>query len=400
MGKKLMVVTALIVLSPIFLSSWLYYNNEGSNLVTAKGSKLYIGEREFTFLGANSFELWQYTLKEITEILDTAHQYGLRVIRVFLGGTAFENPLGTYNTWNLKKLDYILAYCRLKGIYVIVTLRDNNWNEDVYWQEEDGSVNKTKMYTDPETIEAYKQFITYVLGRVNAYNYRTYRKDPTILAWDICNEPDLTVKDEQLKNYVEEITGHVRSMDSRHLVTVGLQNQENIDVVSSFVDFISIHSYPDEGKIENLMAVANKPAILEEFGANKTIYTEEKQTELYGAYLNAAYTANMSGAMFWNLGLGHNPWDCWPGGDTHLFNLLEHSETWLTGTYAPSMLDYPFFFVGSTIQVLVAHSAYVTIGLLAIAVILVGILFLSRKVRKGGEIPEKFKVEFSLRGDY
>jgi len=391
--RKLIVVAVLTLTIVLPYASWRLYDIHTSGLVVARGSKLYIGERQFTFLGANSFELWQYSLKEITEILDIAHQHGLRVVRVFLGGTAFEKPLGTYNEWNLRKLDYILAYCRLKGMYVIVTLRDNNWIEDVYWNETDGTVNKTRMYTNPEMIEAYKRFISHVLGRTNVYNFKTYKNDPTILGWDICNEPDITVPSQTLEKWVREIADYIRSIDQRHLITVGVWSQSNTEPIQSIVDFISVHSYPDEnGQISLTRPSLTRPIILEEYGADKN-FTKEKQVEIYRTYLQIASATNMSGVMFWNLGLGHNPWDRWIDQDAYLFTLIKNDAgTWLTDTYVTSSIDYVFFSTGSSVQVLVEHSAYVTIGILASAAIIAGFLFLCKKLRKGPEIPEEFRL--------
>ena len=388
--KRTVALPIIVTVSlTIIISSWLVYDKSASDLVTIKDSHLYIGEKQFTFLGANSFELWQYSLANITQILDVAHEQGIRVTRVFLGGTAFEEPLGTYNEWNLKKLDYVLAYSRLKGMYVIVTLRDNNWIEDVYWNET-GTVNKMKMYTDPKMIEAYKKFIDVVLNRVNAYNYRTYRNDPTILAWDLCNEPDITVRDSSLEAYVKEVSNHIKSIDSKHLITVGLCYKPNVELVEDFVDFNSVHSYPDEeGQIEDITYSSNKPAILGEFGVHKTWFPDDVEATIYEAYLDKASANNMSGVMFWNLGLGHNLWDRWIGSDSHLFNTFTNGQ-WTLETYQPSLVDYFFFNIGSSVQLLSSHGGVVALGLLVIAAVAGTAILLSWRLRKNDEIPKKF----------
>lgn len=383
--KRIVVIVVSLI---IIISSWLVYDKGASGLVTVKDSHLHVGEKQLTFLGANSFELWQYSLTNITKILDVAHEQGIRVTRVFLGGTAFEEPLGTYNEWNLKKLDYVLAYSRMKGMYVIVTLRDNNWIEDVYWNE-NGTVNKTKMYTDPEMVEAYKKFIGAVLNRVNAYNYRTYRNDPTIMAWDLCNEPDITVGSPNLEAYVKEVSNHIKAIDSKHLVTVGLWRKENIELVEDFVDFNSVHSYPnEEGWIEDISSSFGKPTILGEFGVNKTWFPTKIEAIIYEAYLDEARN-DMSGVMFWNLGLGHNPWDRWIDSDSHLFNTFKNGQ-WTLETYHPSLGDHFFFNIGSSVQLLSSHGGVVALILLVVATIVGTAILLLGRLRKNDEIPEKF----------
>ncbi len=398
MRRRLLAVALITVLVPaVFYAAWTAHNNDLSGLVVARGSKLYVGDEEFRFLGANSFELWWYSPDEIREVIDTAHRHGIRVIRVFLGGTAFENPVGTYNEWNFKKLDYILAYCRLRGMYVIITLRDNNWAEDVYWVEADGTVNKTRMYTDPETIETFKRFISHVLNRVNVYNFRVYKRDPTILAWDVCNEPDGTVSDpDVLRRWVAEIVDYIKSIDSVHLVTVGLMDVANVEVIYDLVDVVSVHSYPSkEGDVdvEGLLSLnVDKPVILEEFGASQSL-PRDVQAEVYETYLTLASENGFSGAMFWNLGLGHNVWDRWPEEDSHIFSVLDgQSGHWSVNTYHPSVLDRLFFSTGSSIQFMAKHSPLVTASAFVAALTVSILLLLVKKRRSVGEIPEEFSV--------
>ena len=131
-----------------------------------------------------------------------------------------------------------------------------------------------------------------------------------------------------------------------------------------------------------------KPAILGEFGINKTWFPGDVEATFYEAYLHKASTNDMS-AMFWNLGLGHNPWDRWIGSDDHLFDTFKNGQ-WSLETYQPSLVDYFFFNIGSSVQLLSAHGGVVALSLLVIASIVGTAILLSWRLKKDDEIPEKF----------
>jgi len=153
-----------------------------------------------------------------------------------------------------------------------------------------------------------------------------------------------------------------------------------VKYISSFVDFVSIHHYPDsEGNIGNFgLLPVDRPVVLEEFGVNRTCFARDKEAEIYRAYLDEAVRKNMSGAMFWNLGLGNNSWDRWEDQDRHLFDVVGSSPLFVN-TLRPSISDRIFFSVGSNVQFLLSNSGHVTSILITIAVIVgVGFVLLRR----------------------
>lgn len=81
-------------------------------------------------------------------------------------------------------------------------------------------------FTDAGARRLYKQHVATVLGRVNSINGRRYSHDPTILAWSLINEPRceswLVAQCRQaLQAWVEEMAAYVKSLDPRHLLTIG-----------------------------------------------------------------------------------------------------------------------------------------------------------------------------------
>lgn len=72
----------------------------------------------------------------------------------------------------------------------------------------------------------YKNNARFLLSRVNSINGRVYKEDPTILAWNLINEPrcekwvtpDCPAK---LNAWYSKMAGYVKSVDRNHLVSSG-----------------------------------------------------------------------------------------------------------------------------------------------------------------------------------
>jgi mannan endo-1,4-beta-mannosidase len=52
-----------------------------------------------------------------------------------------------------------------------------------------GATSPLQFYTEAPIKDMYKAFVQTVIARVNTINGRTYRDDPTIMAWNLINEP-------------------------------------------------------------------------------------------------------------------------------------------------------------------------------------------------------------------
>jgi mannan endo-1,4-beta-mannosidase len=70
------------------------------------------------------------------------------------------------------------------------------------------------------------------MSRRNTVNGRLYTEDPTIMTWQLANEPqaegfasELFPKDE-LFPWVERISAYIRSMAPKQLINVGLESKQ------------------------------------------------------------------------------------------------------------------------------------------------------------------------------
>ena len=198
-----------------------------TNFVSRNGTQLRLDGVRFRFTGvniynANSNGLCRYAMNgpQLGDSL-TAIGAGNRVIRSF-----FFQQLATTNgagrDWTA--FDRTLATARAHGDKVVATLIDQWGNcgsmtpggfKDASWYE------SGYKQPDPVGLVSYRDFVGQIVTR--------YRNDPTILAWQLVNEPeagDCSVVPEPtahdlLKSFAADVSGLVKSIDPRHLVSLG-----------------------------------------------------------------------------------------------------------------------------------------------------------------------------------
>ena len=86
--------------------------------------------------------------------------------------------------------------------------------------------NKDLFYSSACARSIYQDYVRYVLTRVNTYTGVAYRDDPTILAWELANEPrcenaSRCGRGDLLYQWAGEMSRFVKGLDSRHMVALG-----------------------------------------------------------------------------------------------------------------------------------------------------------------------------------
>ena len=91
-----------------------------------------------------------------------------------------------------------------------------------------------------------------MLARRNPLTGRDYRDEPTIMAWDLMNEPDIHPIP-LLVDWVSDMSAYVKSLDPAHLVTTGRANiaEPFADLDVATVDFGTWHGYATYEKLSN-----------------------------------------------------------------------------------------------------------------------------------------------------
>ncbi|CAA0827134.1 Mannan endo-1-4-beta-mannosidase 7 [Striga hermonthica] len=338
-----------------------------SGFVGTRGSQFVLNGRPLYFNGFNAYWLMYMgsdnsTRDKVTDTFEEASKYGMNVARTWAfsdgGYRALQTSPGLYNEDMFKGLDFVVSEAKRHGIYLILTLV-NNWEgfggkrQYVQWARDQGQYmnNDDDFFTSPITKGYYKNHVKAVLTRVNSITGVAYKDEPTILGWELMNEPrcqsDLSGK--AIQDWVAEMSAHVKSIDTNHLVEIGMegfygesvpekkQNNPGYEVGTDFisnnlvpqVDFATIHIYPDqwfvapgsseegqaefvekwiEEHVEDTKNIVRKPLLVTEFGksSRSSGYNVQARDDYLGNVYGSVYRCARSGgpcggALFWQV---------------------------------------------------------------------------------------------------
>ncbi len=299
--------------------------------IRVSGLNLTAGNKLFRFIGANTANFGYYREYglSIEEAVKAAKANGITVLRIYLG-------FGR-DTWGGKpfeEYDKVLDIAARNDVYIIATLTDGCCFGGDPSQTSDEYFARFPYLnmTSESSLAAFEEYIESVLLRKNTVNGKLYRDDPTILAWDVANEPALQLfSHSEFNVWLGKVTTYIKSLDPNHLITIGVNT--GVDVYNSpgshyealnvsGLDFYSIHH-----NLPNYQAVASnldsiryriemframgKPVVLEEFGVgSERIFPQGVDNNKLNAWLQAyqdqldtAFSAGASGAMFWGWGV-------------------------------------------------------------------------------------------------
>lgn len=307
-----------------------FIGRRGHNF-TRKGSTFY-------FAGTNNYYLHYQSEFMVDDVLNNAVAMKLPVVRMwgFLDGAGangfvMQSSPGVYPEDGYERFDYTVWKAEKLGLKLVVVLV-NNWDDfggmDQYvsWF---GASGHDDFYSNTQIKNAYKAYVRHFLHRRNRYTGRLMINEPSIMTWELANEPrcqsDLT--GDTLLQWVREMSTFIKSMDRNHLVAVGDEGWYNIpgnpdwtrngsqgvDWVRNnslpTIDYGTLHLYPDYWGQTNDWALQwitdhitdghalNKPVVLEEYGwldltARDTIYQ---------GWTDAVYKHGGNGDQFWIL---------------------------------------------------------------------------------------------------
>ena len=207
----------LIAFSMVF-QPWFFQRAEagtghGYEFVKQAGPELRLHGKIFRFAGTNNYYLMYKSQFMVDDVLETAAASGFRVLRAWASleignqdgsnstdgktdGVYFQYWDGTAPAYNdgadgLERLDYVVYKAGQLGIRLVFPLV-NNWSAfggmDQYVRWANGQYHD-QFYTDPTIRTWFKNWIQHLLNRTNTYTGLKYKDDPTIMTWELGNEP-------------------------------------------------------------------------------------------------------------------------------------------------------------------------------------------------------------------
>ncbi|MET0411306.1 MAG: cellulase family glycosylhydrolase [Polyangiaceae bacterium] len=341
--------------------------------------------KPFCFAGTNNYYLNFKSQEMVDDVLEQSRAMGLQVVRTwgFIDRGSLDGSVPSvdgeghkdqvyFQYWDsranapayndgadgLVRLDYLLAKARAEGLRVLLVLT-NNWkdfggmNQYLEWFD---LAHHHQFYTDVRARQAYKDWVSHLVHRVNTITKVAYKDDPTIFAWELANEPRCRnygpydraqdCQSTMLTSWAGEMSAYIKSIDPNHLVSVGDEGffaradglvgsgwqytgADGVDhealLALPAVDFGTFHLYPDSWKVDTAWGnqwivdhiaaaqAANKPTILEEYGVeverdarNQVTGGFERRRSAYINWNELMLQRGGSASMFWIL-VGKEP---------------------------------------------------------------------------------------------
>lgn len=374
-----------------------------------KDNKQYLIAGTNYWYGSNLSALGKEGRERVKRELDFLKSLGINNLRVQAcseGGDdikfgvkpSLQPQQGVYNAKLFDGLDFFLNELAKRDITAVLAL-NNYWSwtggmaEYVSWNGGDsvpypssavpGSWSTYMKYTDQfytnkAAVEAFRQHIKVMLNRKNNYSGILYKEDPTIMAWQLANEPRGGSSVEErtnLINWIHETSAYIKSLDSNHMVTTGSEGSvghhwiiEDFEKANNCksIDYLTYHLWPQNwswynpekpdstidysieqaGKyIDEHEAIAkelNKPAVLEEFGLARDYgyFTPDSSSTYKEKFFKWVFnkTADMakngactSGSNFWGWsgeGKIARPGELWQPGDDFIGDPPHEAQGW------------------------------------------------------------------------
>lgn len=229
----------------------------------------------------------EFDIEIIEKDFDIIQDAGLNTIRIFVQYEDF----GKANVQQdkLEKLQQVLDAAETKKLKVVLTLFDFYGNYEI--------LDWTLTQRHAETIVS------------------SFKNHDAIVAWDIKNEPNLDFESRGKENvlaWLESMISLVKSIDSKHMVTIGWSNTESAHLLQDKLDFVSFHYYEDKADFEqsylDLKAkITDKSIVLGEFGQSSYggfwkpfVGSEKKQANYFKEMQQVLQSQNIS-YLAWTL---------------------------------------------------------------------------------------------------
>jgi len=310
--------------------------------VAVDNGRLVLDGKPYRFAGAN---LWYGAWlgspgatgdrERLKRELDRLKALGVTNLRVLGAGErspakaavspTFQEAPGVYNQDLLKGLDVLLAEMAARDMKAVIYVNNFwdwsggmpaylNWVGAGPWFQQGDPAHpwpefpdySGRFYGDQKANALFRRYLTSLVGRQNTVTGKAYRDDPTIMAWQLANEPRPGGTEafgaKNLPTYyrwIEEVSTIIKTLDRNHLVSTGSEGSmgclhSEACVVEAHrpatIDYLTLHVWPNnwgwidvknqpatyaDGEarcrdyITRHIALArqlNKPLIIEEFG--------------------------------------------------------------------------------------------------------------------------------------
>ena len=380
-------------------------------LITQQGVQLIKNGKPYHYIGTN---MWYASVlgstgeggdrERLCRELDYLKSIGVTNLRILSGpdaGSDLANPAkpylqsapGVLNDTILRGLDFVIAELGKRGMEAVIYL-NNAWDWSggygFYLKEcgygDSPNTNVPGGYSEyvnycanfsrePKAIEMYYNYIKAIVSRKNSITGRSYKDEPAIMAWQLCNEPRPFSKENKaaFAQWISGAAALIKSIDPNHLVSTGSEGYIGCEVdmelcreihADKNIDYLTIHIWPvnwgwaprsnpdsgiDNACIESGKYIAEhielarqlgKPLVIEEFGYSRKdnlsgtgIPTDSRDIfyrYIFGQVKESATGGGViAGCNFWGWSGSGRPRDLvWQPGDNYLCDPPHEPQGW------------------------------------------------------------------------
>ncbi|WP_083634303.1 glycoside hydrolase 5 family protein [Saccharicrinis aurantiacus] len=322
----------IIIASFMFLACQKHHEND---FIRVKDASFYLGDQPYVFMGANYWQGMNIGApqsgdqKRLIRELDQLQEIGVTNLRVIAASEAdssmkfaihpaLQTAPGIYNDDLWQGLDFLLTEMSKRNMKAVMVL-GNFWTwsggfpqylkwcnqgEVPYPQKGENTWEQftdytTQFYFNAEAQDMMNNHIRNVIHRKNSISGTIYKNDPTIMAWQLANEPRGYKEPHAYREWTQRTSAFIKQLDKNHLVCLGTEGNTSgktaginvlLDNDNPNIDYITMHIWaqnwgwfkPSDGERrfnETLKKVdqywsdhveaahrLNKPIVLEEFG--------------------------------------------------------------------------------------------------------------------------------------
>ena len=274
----------------LVIAQFLILSCSRTSFITVRDGQFYAGDKPYSYIGAN---LWYGAIlgsegqggnrQRLCQELDSLKALGVNNLRILVGAEGLSEDAdhirpvlqprpGEYNDTLLQGLDYLMVELGKRDMRAVLYLH-NAWQ----WSGGYGTYLEWVGMGKPapasvwnEYTGHHSQFVRsdsaralalrhtrFIVSRKNTITGKPYSDDPTLMTWEICNEPRPFARDSVTKacflSWIEEQSQAIKQIDPNHLVTTGSEGKfgcemdmqlfERVHALPT-IDYLCIHIWP------------------------------------------------------------------------------------------------------------------------------------------------------------